>query len=114
MTHEPGDIVLVPFPFSDLRSKKTRPALVLSLKSHNQRGELVVCAITSNLDNSAASVLIEPGDLLQGNLPKPSRVKAAKLATLSPSLVRRTFGRLRPAVMAQVWKEFDAVFPKHG
>lgn len=109
---EPGDIVLVPFPFADLSSAKTRPALVLSAKGFQKSGkDVVVCAMTSNLQDSAHSVLLGDGDLAEGRLPKPTRVKAAKLVTLQQDLVRRRFGRLNPKAMAAVWREFGAVFP---
>ena len=45
-----GDIILVPFPFTDLSSSKRRPALVISPESFNERmQDLVVVAITSQL-----------------------------------------------------------------
>lgn len=109
---EPGDVVLVPFPFTDLSSSKSRPALVLSARGFQKAGkDVVVCAMTSNLQDSAHSVLLGDSDMAEGQLPKPTRVKAAKVATLQQDLVRRRFGRLTPKAMAAVRKEFDAVFP---
>ncbi|MGB0653333.1 MAG: type II toxin-antitoxin system PemK/MazF family toxin [Thermoplasmatota archaeon] len=101
----PGDLVLVPFPYTDLSATKTRPALVLSPRHLNQGPDVVVCAMTSNLANADASVLLEPGDLASGRLPRASRAKVTKLATLQQSMVRRRFGRLKPAPMDQVRKE---------
>jgi len=45
-----GDIVVIPFPFSDLSKTKRRPALVLAKTEHN---DLILCQITSqyNFDN---------------------------------------------------------------
>jgi mRNA interferase MazF len=45
-----GDVVLVPFPFTDLSAIKQRPALVLSPERlNNVRTDLVVAAITSQI-----------------------------------------------------------------
>lgn len=105
-----GDIVLVPFPFTDLASVKVRPALVLSSAAFNRAGrDLVVCAMTSNVQDSAHSVLLAEGDLSEGHLPKPTRVKCGKLATLEHGLVRRRWGRLSPRAMRRVWNEVRTV-----
>ncbi|MGB9858961.1 MAG: type II toxin-antitoxin system PemK/MazF family toxin [Moorellaceae bacterium] len=45
-SYSPGDVVLVPFPFSDLRGAKKRPALVLAIIDH--RRELVCVMLTSS------------------------------------------------------------------
>src|SRR5579864_5729053 len=47
VTCEPGDVVVVPFPFTDSPQSKRRPALVLSRKSFNQGGHTVLTMITS-------------------------------------------------------------------
>lgn len=106
----PGEIVLVPFPFTDLSAAKSRPALVLSNEGFNASGaDVIVCALTSNLANSAASVLVASDDLERGALAAPSRVKVAKLATLQKALVRKRVGRLAAPAMARVMRELEAV-----
>ncbi len=47
-TFEPGDVVLVRFPFTDLAATKKRPAVVVSSAEFSQRhGDVVVMALTS-------------------------------------------------------------------
>lgn len=112
MKLDAGDLVLVPFPFSDLSSAKTRPALVLSQRAYNAEGrDVVVCGVTSNLANAAHSVLIQPSDMASGKLLVTSRAKVDKVATLQQSIVRRKVGEVKPAVLQQVLKEFFALFP---
>lgn len=114
MTFEPGTIVMVPFPFSNLRSKKTRPAVVLSRRDYNERNsDAVVCAMTSNLINAAHSVLVSQRDLVEGTLPRDSRVKVDKLATLEKTLMR-PIGRLRPGMVEQIYRELMAFFPSQS
>lgn len=50
MMYRQGDILLIPFPFSDLSSIKQRPVLVLSNSEYNRsQQDIVVAAITSNV-----------------------------------------------------------------
>ena len=50
MAYQRGEIVLVPFPFSDLSTTKVRPAIVISSAMYHQaEPDLLLAAITSNL-----------------------------------------------------------------
>lgn len=112
MRLEPGDLVLVPFPFTDLTAIKTRPAFVLSSREFNDAGQdVILCGVTSNLANADWSVLIGDRDLVTGRLPVPSRVKVAKVVALKKTILRKKIGRLKPSVMARVYREFYALFP---
>ncbi|MCK5039462.1 MAG: type II toxin-antitoxin system PemK/MazF family toxin [Candidatus Aenigmarchaeota archaeon] len=70
------DILLVKFPFTDFKTFKQRPVLVLSNNTFNQKTEdLVVCAITSNLVHKEYGVLIANDDLEEGYLKTNSLIK---------------------------------------
>lgn len=107
----PGEIVVVPFPFTDLSSSKVRPALVLSDAAFNAAGpDVVVCAITSRLANAANSVILADDDLETGTLERPSRVKAANVVTLEKSVIRRKIARVKKEAFARVMREVEATF----
>jgi mRNA interferase MazF len=107
----PGEIVVLPFPYTDLSSSKLRPALVISDAEFNEAGpDVVVCAITSRLRNSSQSVLIGQEDLERGALPRPSRVKVANVVTIDKTIVRKRVARLKPAPFARVMREFESMF----
>jgi len=110
MTYEPGDIVLVPFPFTDLSTAKRRPVLVLSRREfHAHSQDFVLCGTTSNLPNAAHSVLIDRQDLAKGRIPAPSRIRVGKIATLLLGLAIRTLVRVKPEVLARVRKELLSI-----
>jgi mRNA interferase MazF len=112
MDLEPGDLVLVPFPFTDLTAQKQRPALVVSsAEFHGAGKDAVLLAITSNVRDAAYSVLITPTDLDSGTLPKPSRVKVGKIVSLDRTIIRRRIGQLKRPVLDQVYRELRGVFP---
>ncbi len=94
MTHyKQWDIVLVPFPFTDLSTNKKRPSLVISPNQCNVEQDAVIAFITSNLD-----VKSRFGDYLiqewkKANLPKPSLIRM-KFATIDQSIIIKKLGAL--------------------
>ena len=99
MTFKPGDIVGLPYPFSDLTSRKKRPVLILTRTDY--RGDFMGLAITSVLteDNS---VRIENSDLKDGFMPKKSWIRYDKIFTLSTSTVVRRYGSIKEDVFSAV------------
>ena len=106
-----GDIILVPFPFTDLSTAKQRPALIISKNNYNSKtDDIIICGITSNLKDSNYSVLIANSDLSSGNLITPSRVKLDKIFTLNKSKVIRKFGAVREEVISKIKLELNNMF----
>ena len=104
-TFNQGDILVVPFPFSDLTSIRQRPVLVLSKKDYNEKCEdIITCGITSNLKDAACSVLIDDFNLIEGKLPLKSRIKFDKLFTLNKDIVIKKVARLNKANFEKVRK----------
>ena len=90
-----GDIIIVPFPFSDLRETKQRPVLVLSKTEYNNNCEdIITCGITSNKKDSKYAVLIENKDLVEGQIPISSRIKIDKLFTLEKAIIIKKIARV--------------------
>ncbi len=115
MTFEAGDVVLVPFPFTDLTASKTRPALVISRGSYNEGSrDVVLLGMTSNLTNAAHSILVDDGDLSDGTLAATSRVKVDKIVSLEQRLVRKTVASLDPATLQRVMRELLSLHPDVG
>lgn len=93
-----GDIILVPFPFTDLSSHKTRPALVVSKRLNGD--DIIAAAITSK--TAGRSVLITNESLEHGELPITSYVRYDKIVTLHTALVRKTVATLKPIPLRKV------------
>ncbi len=100
---EGGEVVLVPFPFTDLSDVKRRPVLVVSNLRHNKisRG-FICCGITSNPKNRAHSVVLAQTDMLEGALPVRSRIKFDKVFTLERTLVIKVLGKVSAGKLGQV------------
>jgi len=98
MTHSQRDVVLIPVPFTDLSSAKRRPVLILSNNNYNSsHQDVVVAAITSNIEENPYGSIIESKDLEEGKLPLTSQIRGDKVYTLSQKIIVKKFGRLKRA-----------------
>ncbi|HMS41768.1 MAG TPA: type II toxin-antitoxin system PemK/MazF family toxin [Pyrinomonadaceae bacterium] len=97
------EIVLVPFPYSDLSNTKRRPVLIISNDDYNKRfHDVVVCVITSNQFKDAYSLPLENDDLEIGVLPESSVVKTHKLFTIHQSKIIKKFSVVKTEYFEQV------------
>lgn len=90
-THSPGDVVIVPFPFTDREAFKRRPALVCSSEAYNRRARHVVLAMITTAAGSTWPGDVPIRDLEDAGLPAPSVVRW-KLFTLDVSLILKRAG----------------------
>ena len=92
MTFEPFDVVVVPFPFSDRRASKRRPALVVSSESFNRaHKQSVLAMITTSRGDWPSDVAIH--GWLEAGLNIPCKVRL-KLFNLDDGLIVRRIGGL--------------------
>ena len=103
-TYEPGTVVLVNFPFTDLQSSKVRPALVLTSKGE----DVIILGIFSKVPDEIREswIMVDKGDPnfhLTG-LKTTSIVKTEKIAVLHCSLIKKEIGHLSVELFKQVKK----------
>ncbi len=94
-----GQVVVLPFPFSDLTRNKYRPALLLADVDH---GDWIACQITSNAYADVRAVAIVSSDFESGGLQRQSFARPGKLFTANVSLFAGVAGTLRT-------KAFDTI-----
>jgi mRNA interferase MazF len=94
MAFQRGDVVLIPFPYTDLAATKTRPAVVVSSdRYHTVRSELLLAYVSSQVSKAHDTIDYVLTDWAQAGLPKPSFVRP-KIAAIEPSLIVHQVGRL--------------------
>ena len=105
-----GDIVVIPFPFSDLSGNKRRPALVIA----DLDGEdVILCQITSVARNDNYAVPIDSSDFEWGTLPaKESFVRPSKIFTASRKLILYSPCRLQSAPMQTITAAIVGILEK--
>jgi mRNA interferase MazF len=91
---QPGLVVLVRFPFSDLSASKLRPAVVLARAGGV---DWVLCQVTSNPYGDRAAVVLAPACFSSGGLGRESFARPGKLFTASQSLFVKAAGQLTDA-----------------
>ena len=103
-----GDVVLVPFPYAELRASKTRPALIMSSTAFaSAEGRITVAGITSNVAAHRNPTNYELPNWAATGLKKPS-VVTSWLATISPQLMQLTIGHLTGKDLKEVEKRLQA------
>lgn len=106
-----GDIVLVPFPFTDLSAEKVRPAVVMSVKNNiDVTVAFISSLVTEQLTESDFVLMDTHQDFSMTGLKKSSLFKMSKVLTLERSRVLRRLGRVSPAVQKELNNKFKIAF----
>ena len=107
-TYKQGDVVLVRFVFTNESGAKRRPAVVVSTSEYHQgRQEVIVAAITSNVDR-----LLVGDHLISGwqeaGLLFPS-VATGIIRTIKQAMIERRLGTMPPADMQAIQEQLRHV-----
>ena len=104
------DIVLVPFPFTDMTAVKRRPALVVSPDTSNRTGpDLVIAFLTSHVHADPRSGDYRLQAWQEAGLPKPTMLRM-KFATVARSVVIKTIGRVAETDRSAIRDAFMTFF----
>ena len=104
-----GQVVVLPFPFSDLSQSKFRPALLLAKAG---RDDWIACQITSNPYTDALAISLTDADFVEGGLRRVSFVRPGKLFTANQSLFASAAGLVRPGSLSVARNAVSALI--HG
>jgi len=81
------DIVLIPFPYSDLTSSKQGPALIISNDKINKMRDRICCLVTSKSHKD--DVLIGKENFDNGSLPFKSFVRPHRIFTIDERIIKK-------------------------
>jgi len=94
-----GDVVVVPFPFSDLTQAKRRPALIVSVLEGD---DLILSQVTSQFVKDSYAVSIDVKDFEEGGLKQKSNVRPNRLFTADGHIVLYRIGNLKRDKMNEI------------
>jgi len=99
-----GNIVLIPFPFTDLTGNKLRPALILTETSL----DVTVSFITTQLQWQELTILLQPKT--NNGIKKTSLIRLSKLATVDRKLIIGIIGSLDKVELAELNIKLKVIF----
>ena len=108
-----GDVVLIPFPFTDLSTVKQRPGLIVSSDAFNAANpDIIVVGITSKVAlyrDQAGTYIIAGREQNSAGLPKESVVRCGKIVAIDQRLVRRMLGTLPTRAVNKIIGEINTI-----
>jgi mRNA interferase MazF len=96
-----GDVVKVPFPYTDRATRQHRPALVISAPALEDTHGLLWVSMITSAENRAWPSDVTLSDLAGTGLPVPSLIRTAKIATIE-ARDAEALGRINPALQSEV------------
>jgi len=102
-----GEIVVLPFPQSNLQLGKRRPALVVADLSGD---DLILCQITSQVHRDSYSVSLDRSDFQSGQLNVKSYIRPNRLFTVEKSVILYSAAHVTPTKMDDTKTKLRALF----
>ncbi len=103
------DVIVLPFPFSDLSNSKRRPTLVVATLKDD---DIILCQITSEAKIDDYSIVITDEDFKGKSLNQVSMIRPNKLFTADKSIIIYKVGSIKENKIKEVEKELIKIFSK--
>ena len=108
--YDQRDIVLIPFPYSDLTGSKKRPALVISNSKLNKTEDRICCLITSNVHRD--DIEIKDSDFEERKLPFKSSVRAYRIFTIDQRIIIKKLCKLKKSFHNKIIEKINDCLEK--
>ena len=110
--YDQGEIVLIPFPYSDLSENKQRPALIISNEIINNSEDRICCLITKN--SRRDDLLIKKEDLKMGKLPFKSFVRPHRIFTIHQGIIKKKLCTINSTFHDRVIEKLNQYLKRKG
>ena len=101
-----GDVVVIPFPFSDLSQSKRRPALVVAPLEGD---DVILCQLTSRTVKDSYAISVDDADFASGNLKQAGNIRPNRLFTADTHIILYRVGSLKKEKLAEVIKRLVGI-----
>lgn len=102
-----GEVVVLPFPQTDLQAGKRRPALVVADLAGD---DLILCQITTQSRQDRHSVSLASGDFESGRLNLDSFIRSNRLFTVDHAVIIYTVAKVKPTKLEEVRLKIRQLF----
>jgi len=94
-----GDVVVIPFPFSDLSQSKRRPALVIAPL---QGDDVILCQLTSRTIGDNYAIPVDDKDFASGNLKQSGNIRPNRVFTADAHVILYRIGTIKREKLTEV------------
>lgn len=101
-----GDVIVVPFPYTDLSNAKKRPALVITELIGD---DVIICQITSHLSRDIYSINLDDNDFENGRLKHISNIRPNRLVTVDRNIILKKVGELKKHKINEVIEKIISI-----
>jgi len=108
--YDQKDIVLIPFPFSDLTISKKRPALIISNDKINKTEDRICCLVTSKIHKD--DIIISKSSFEIGSLPFRSSIKPHRIFTIHKKIIIKKLCSINNSIYDSVIKKLNGYFER--
>lgn len=102
-----GDVVVLPFPFSDLSASKKRPAVIVATLSGD---DIICCQITSEARFDNYSINLDNNDFKEGGLQVASMIRPNRIFTADRSIISYKAGTLKGKKTKEIEEKVVKIF----
>lgn len=102
-----GDIVLIPFPYTNLQASKVRPVLVFSNHKLNKGGDFLGMAISTTNRKKLAPIKLSNIDMAQGKIIESSFLYPHKIYLLEQVMIRKVVAQGRPEIIKKAKQSLE-------
>lgn len=111
MNIQQKDLVLVPYPFSNLSENKVRPAIIVSNNNFNEIcPDCIAVPLTSIIKDNIFSIPIEQKDMKNGKLIKQSAIRTDKIFSIEQKLIKLKIGNVNDFLFDKIKEELNNIF----
>lgn len=102
-----GDVVVKPFPFSDLSANKKRPALVIADLTGD---DIIICLITSQTAKDNYAISLTNNDFANGKIKRDSNIRPNRIFTIDSKVILYRLGTLGKEKIEEVTEKIFEIF----
>lgn len=106
MMYKQKDIILIPFPYTDLTANKLRPAVIISNHSNQSKDDVICCLITSKKPDYGIN--IQNNNLEQGKLPFTSWIKPNRIFTVHKKIIQKKVSQINSTLHKEMLNEITS------
>lgn len=100
MKYKQGDVIFIPYPYTDLSNTKKRPVVIISKDSIN-KNNFIVSKIISKKRNDSFSFELKENDLIK-NICLESEVRTNEIFTVNFKIINRKISSLKPDTLKKL------------